>query len=265
MGGLRLYLEVARRGFRRFATYRAATVAGVSTNTVFGFVRAYILIALYHLRPHLGGLDLRQVVTYTFVTQGYLMPMALFGWTEIEERVRTGDIIGDLYRPVDFQGYWLALDVGRAAYQFLARGVPPVLVAALFFSLRLPTPGEWALVVVSSALGLAVSFGLRYLVNLTSFWLLDARGLSQMLVICEMFLGGIMIPITVFPHGLEAASRVLPFASVAYLPVEFFLGRHTGSDALATLGIQALWAVVLLGAGRIALGAVMRKLVVQGG
>ncbi|MBV9255191.1 MAG: ABC transporter permease, partial [Actinobacteria bacterium] len=35
---MRLYWEVARRGFRRYATYRAATVAGVFTNSVFGLI-----------------------------------------------------------------------------------------------------------------------------------------------------------------------------------------------------------------------------------
>jgi ABC-type uncharacterized transport system permease subunit len=36
-------------------------------------------------------------------------------------------------------------------------------------------------------------------------------------------------------------------------------------DALATLAVQAAWAAGLLLAGRVVLGAVMRKLVVQGG
>ena len=43
---MRLYWEVSRRGYRRFATYRAATLAGIFTNTAFGFMRAYVLVAL---------------------------------------------------------------------------------------------------------------------------------------------------------------------------------------------------------------------------
>ncbi|MGH9157078.1 MAG: ABC-2 family transporter protein [Acidimicrobiales bacterium] len=35
---MRVYVEVARQSFRRRCTYRAATAAGVFTNTVFGFV-----------------------------------------------------------------------------------------------------------------------------------------------------------------------------------------------------------------------------------
>jgi len=44
--GFSVYWELARVGYRRYATYRGATIAGVFTNTVFGFLRAYVLIAL---------------------------------------------------------------------------------------------------------------------------------------------------------------------------------------------------------------------------
>jgi ABC-2 type transport system permease protein len=264
-GAARLYWEVAKRGFSRYSTYRAATVAGVITNSVFGFIRAYILIALFRQRAHIGGFDVRDALTYTFVSQGFLMPMAMFGWYEIEQRVRTGDIVSDLYRPVDFQGYWLALDGGRALYQAIGRGIPPVLVGAVFFSLRTPPAAAWPVFAVSCVLGLTVSFGLRFLVNLLSFWIIDIRGPAQILVMLELFFGGVVLPIALFPRGLEVLARALPFASIAQLPVEVYLGKHPGADALSTLAVQAAWAAALLFAGRALLGAVMRKLVVQGG
>lgn len=260
-----MYWEVAKRGFRRYSTYRAATVAGVVTNSVFAFIRAYILIAIFRQRAHIGGFDVRDALTYTFVSQGFLMPMAMFGWYDIEQRVRTGDIVSDLYRPVDFQGYWFALDGGRALYQAMARGVPPVLVGAVFFSLRAPPVAALPVFAVSCVLGLAVSFALRFLTNLLSFWIIDVRGPAQVLVMVELFLGGVVLPIALFPRTLEVLARALPFASIAQLPLEVYLGKHPGVDALTTLAVQAAWAAALLLAGRAVLGAVMRKLAVQGG
>ena len=37
----RTYGALVRSGFRRYATYRQATVAGAVTNSVFGFLRCY--------------------------------------------------------------------------------------------------------------------------------------------------------------------------------------------------------------------------------
>lgn len=36
--------EVAVRSYRRQAIYRGATLAGVFTNSVFGFIHAYVLL-----------------------------------------------------------------------------------------------------------------------------------------------------------------------------------------------------------------------------
>ena len=47
---MRLEWEIAKRGWRRYAAYPWATVAGVFTNTVFGFLQAYILLAVYRHR-----------------------------------------------------------------------------------------------------------------------------------------------------------------------------------------------------------------------
>ena len=103
---MRLYAAVAASGFRRYATYRVATVAGVFTNTVFGFILAYTYIALWHERPHLGGYDVDDALTYVWLGQALLAAVATDGRRlpgGAAERIRTGDIAVDLYRPVDLQ------------------------------------------------------------------------------------------------------------------------------------------------------------------
>ena len=44
---LRFYIEVARTAFRRQLIYRWANLAGLLTNTFFGAVFSYVIIALY--------------------------------------------------------------------------------------------------------------------------------------------------------------------------------------------------------------------------
>lgn len=48
---MRLDSELARRGYRRHAAYPAATWAGLLRNSVFGFIQAYVLLAMYD-GPH---------------------------------------------------------------------------------------------------------------------------------------------------------------------------------------------------------------------
>ena len=261
------YWQVARRTFQRYATYRGATLAGVFTNTVFGFLKVYVLLAVFRSRSHIGSFDAVDVVTFSFLSQGFLATVSAFGGLDLSDRIRTGDVVTDLYRPVNFQGYWLAQDLGRAAYQALARGVPPFLIGALFFRLRLPPDLlSWVGFVVGLALAVVVSFGYRFVVGLAGFWLLDNRGLAQVAVLVMQFFAGAVLPLTFFPGALGRAARMLPFASVIQLPIEIFLGKHRGLGATAdVLGTQALWAVVLVAAGQLVAARAFRKVVIQGG
>ncbi|MFI5985852.1 ABC transporter permease [Streptomyces sp. NPDC051555] len=265
-----LYAAIAAGGFRRYATYGTATAAGVFTNTVFGFIVAYTYIALWDERPGLGGYDQAQALTFVWVSQSLLAAGALIGGgfqEEMQERIRTGDIAVDLYRPADLQMWWLAADMGRAAFQLLGRGVVPLLAGALAFRLALPTaPGRWLLFLVSVLLGLVVSFALRYLLGLCAFWLLDGSGINMMATLVSIFFSGMLLPLTVFPGGFGEVVRMLPWSAMLQVPLDVLMGKHAGVAGTArALGFQAVWACALLGTGRLVQSAATRKVVVQGG
>jgi ABC-2 type transport system permease protein len=263
---VRLYWEIARRGYRRHAVYPAATAAGVWTNTVFGFIQAYILLALYENRTDIGGYDPSDSVTYVWFAQAMLMTVYVFSWFEVALRIRSGDIATDLARPLDPLRYWLAFDLGRALYHFVFRGIPPFVIGMLVFDVRLPdNPATWLWLGASLVLAVVVSFGFRFLYNLAAFWLIDYRGVGWLAMMVAFVLSGFVLPLPFFPDWLEAIARVLPFAAMVQIPVDVFLEQATGAEVAGLLLLQALWAAILLGAARLVLGAAIRQLVVQGG
>jgi ABC-2 type transport system permease protein len=263
---VRAYWETAVRGYRRYATYRGATFAGAFTNTIFGVMRGSVLLALLAARPPVGGYDSSDALTYVWVTQGLIMVTYLWGWNELALRVVSGDVAVDLSRPIDFQGYWLAGDLGRALFHAIFRGIPPVLLGSLLFPLHIPLdPRRWLAFVVSVVLATVLSFSLRFIVNLTAFWLLDYRGILNVATATWTFLAGLLIPLNFLPDGPRGVLEALPFAGILQIPVDVFLGKHQGLDLLGALAFQALWAAALLLTGRLILAAAVRKLVVQGG
>lgn len=262
---MRVYAEVGRQTFRRMTAYRGATAAGLFTNTVFGFLLAYVLMAVYQERPEVGGFDAVDAVTFTFLSQGMIMTVGMFGDAEMTERIRTGDVVTDLYRPVDYHGWWAAVAYGKAAFYAIFRGVPPFLIGALVFHLRLPVATTWPWFVLSVAAAVAVAFGWRFLVGLSAFWLLDDRGPRSVGVLLAVFLSGMYVPVVFFPGWLETAARALPFASMVQVPAEVFLGKHPGAGAAGAVAVQVAWAAVLTVAGRIVLARAVRRVVVQGG
>jgi ABC-2 type transport system permease protein len=266
IGRLRLDWEIARRGYRRYAAYPAATAAGAFTNTIFGFMKAYILLAVFRHRTNVGGYDATDAVTYAWLGQALIMTVYAFGWQELALRIRDGSIATDLARPLDPQRYWLDFDLGRAPYHLVYRGLPPFVVGALVFDLRYPGSAlVWLAFAVSMALGVVVSFAFRFLYNLAAFWLLDYRGIVTISLVVSLFFSGLILPVTFFPDWLETIARALPFAAIVQVPIDVYLGKHHGAGLAGALLLQAAWAVALLALGRLVLAQGTRRLVIQGG
>jgi ABC-2 type transport system permease protein len=267
---MRVWWELSRRSFRRHATYRAATIGGLVPNVAFGYLRAYILLAVVGQVGTVGGFDRADVVTYSFATQALIVPIAIFlgGGSSIDlaERIKTGDVVTDLYRPVDFQGYWLAQDLGRATHGLLARGLASFCAGFLAFRLVVPdTIPEIGASALTLLLAVLVSFTWRYLLTLAGFWLIDDRGLVTLAGVLAMFLSGFLVPVSFFPDWLQAVAAASPFPAMVQLPVDVFLGHEDGGDVLGVVAVQLAWIAVLGAAGRAVGALALRKVVVQGG
>ncbi len=263
--GIATLAALAGAGFRRFATYRQATVAAAVTNSVFGFLRCSVLLATLagSGAAAVAGYDTGQLVLYCWASQGLIGVIGMWGWSELGDRIRSGDVVGDLLRPVHPVLAYLAVDLGRAAHAGLTRFVVPVAVGALLFPMHVPRLLTLPWFVLSTGLGVLVSFGGRYLMNATAYWSLDARGVNTLWLFATTVLAGMMFPLHFLPEGLRLALWVLtPFPSMLQAPLDVLAER--GPVALLVAG-QAAWAVVLLGLGGAVQGRAERRLVIQGG
>ena len=138
---VRAFGALAAAGFRRHSTYRQAAVAGATTNVVFGFIKVYVLLAVVAAGGAAVGYDRQQIVTFVWVAQGLLTVVLMWSWSELSERIRSGDVVTDLLRPLPPVAAYLAEDLGRAGHAVLTRFVPPVVIGALVFGLYVP--GRW--------------------------------------------------------------------------------------------------------------------------
>lgn len=262
------YLALAAAGFRRYATYRQATVAAIFTNAVFGFLRAAVLLAVLGASAGaVAGYDAPRLLTFVWAGQGLIGVVLLWAPTDLADRIRTGDVIVDLLRPVDPVWRELAADLGRAAFAALTRFAGPIAVGAMAFDLYVPRrPATYLLFLCSAGLATVVCFGCRYLVNAAAYWLLDARGPQLAWTLLSGVLGGLYFPLWFLP---SAAALVLvvgtPFPSVLQLPLDVLTERGSLLHQAGCLAVQAGWAGVMLGLCRWAQARGERKLVVQGG
>ncbi|MGK5674206.1 ABC transporter permease [Micromonospora sp. URMC 106] len=263
----RTFRAITGSGFRRYATYRQATVAGVVTNTVFGFLRCYVLLAAAGAAGTVAGYDRGQLATFVWVGQGLLAVVLLWGWTELADRIRTGDVASDLLRPVHPVTSHLATDLGRAGHAALVRLLPPVLVGPIFFEVYLPR--RWTtlpLFALSAVVAVVLCFGCRFLVNATAYWLQDVRGPMILWTLASGVLAGLYFPLRFLPEWLQHALWLgTPFPSLLQTPLDVLVERDPPGAQVGLVGLQLAWAVLILAACRLVQGRAERRLVVQGG
>nr|WP_307812742.1 ABC-2 family transporter protein [Micromonospora veneta] len=242
-------------------------MAGVVTNTVFGFLRCYIFLAVAGAAGTVAGYDRAQLATFVWAGQGLLAVILLWGWTDLADRIRTGEIASDLLRPVHPVTSYLATDLGRAGFAALSRLLPPVLIGPLFFDVYLPR--RWATVALfalSVLVAVVLCFGCRFLVNATAYWLQDVRGAMILWTLGSGVLAGLYFPLRFLPEWLQLVLwYATPFPSLFQTPLDVLVERDPAPTQVGLVGLQVAWAVLILAACRLVQRRAERRLVVQGG
>ena len=230
---MRAYLELGLAGFRRYSTYRLAIFAGVFTQSVFGFIRVSVLFAaIAAAGGTLAGYDDQSVSTYVWLGQALLARSRCSPGA----RSRTGSSPGRSRwtwpgRWTCSLGWW-AGDLGRASFQLLTRGLPPLFIGRTD--------------------GISVSFFARVTMNLIASWTLDVRGFVGLYIVAIGPFSGLFVPIDLFPEPLRTIAYATPFPAMFQLPIDVLSGRVLGTEALAVVGVQCAWlaGLILLGQRR---------------
>lgn len=257
------YVAVARATFRRYSTYRMATFAYALETSVASMIQAFVLIAAVRTIGDSADLTRDEAATFAFLSGITQLALWVTVPLDIDGRIRTGDVIVDLQRPVDFQAWWCASEAGRAVHALLTRGLLPYVFGVVVLDIAVPeSVGTFALYLLSLALGFTVAYAWRFIVSLSGFWMLDTRGAASLAGVIVTFASGALLPLSLLPDGLADVMRVLPFASIVQTPFEVFTGERAVAPALAG---QLVWAIVLLAVGRLVLRRAVAKVVIQGG
>jgi ABC-2 type transport system permease protein len=263
----RVYWRLLVAGFRRQSAYRLAALGGLVANLTFGLLKVAILFATVRAAGGtLHGYTTESMSTYVWLSQGLLGSVNLDGRTDLARRVKDGQVAVDFLRPVGLQAATLATESGMALFALLPRGLPSVLLGAVTVGIALPSsPVFYLLGTVSLLLGIVISAASAYLIAVLGFWLIEIRGVQILYMVASGFLGGLFVPIALFPPWLRLVATATPFPSVMMYPIDVLSGFGGAGRAAALVLAQVAWLAVVAAIGHVLTRAGRRKLEVQGG
>ncbi|MBI4616226.1 MAG: ABC-2 family transporter protein [Planctomycetes bacterium] len=181
--------------------------------------------------------------------------------TEMEHTIAQDIYEGGLTRYLLYPAPYLVFKYAQQLGALAPLAVQIVLFGAWVpFALGLPDglavgPGEVAMCAAALALGNLLQFLLIWPIQTVAFWADNVWSLMVAYRILSALLGGMLVPLSLFPDPARRVLDLLPFRYLFAFPVDALLGRLTPLEWLSGMAVGLAWC-----AGSWALGrAVWRR------
>ncbi|MBQ6841263.1 MAG: ABC transporter permease [Bacilli bacterium] len=267
---MKSYLSYFKLKFMTGLQYRAAALAGLSTQFFFGFVYISVYIAFYESGSGTLPMPLSELVSFIWLNQAFFA--LIFMWykdKEIINMIKNGNVAYELCRPQDLYFMWFSKIMGERLSNVALRFFPVLLIASLLpgaYHLDLSISfSSFLIFLVSFCLSAILMVSLVLLYHVICLFTLDEKGIVNIFMIISDVLSGMVLPIPFFPEFLQKISNVLPFRYVSDFPFRLYVGNISNIDGLIGIGVQITWIVILIVLGRVITKKALKKAVVQGG
>jgi ABC-2 type transport system permease protein len=194
--------------------------------------------------PSIGGArqTLASYVWYLALTEWIMLSQPSL-YLDIESDVRNGDVAYQLSRPISYVGSKLAEGVGELLLRLAVLGVCGLVFARLFSGQwpSLERLGVAALVGVLASGVLLLSYAA---IGLTAFWIYDCTPVYLIWQKLCFVLGGLMLPLGIYPQWLRAVAVHSPFPALLYGPGQLLMVDGTRGALGLTIELAG-WGVLL--------------------
>jgi ABC-2 type transport system permease protein len=210
-----------------------------------------------------AGFDLRRMVWYLVVTETVVMSCPRTS-DKIDTEVKAGDLAYNLTRPYTYCLFHAAAYFGNVlltlpanfavggALAWIAVGPPPLSGPA------------WPALLVTVLLAIALNFAAELSIGLLAFWFEDTYAFYWIYQKLTFTLGGLFLPLMLFPGWLRVIAQRLPFSSIAYAPARLVAGVDPRL-VLGTVSTQLFWLALLAGVAALIYRGGVRRVNINGG
>jgi ABC-2 type transport system permease protein len=246
-----------------------AYLGELASRTVFLFIILFIFAQLWRITyaadgaAEIGGLTLSQMLWYLGMAEAFIMsttnPAA-----EIDGDVRTGALAVQLIRPMSYPLYRLGVALGERSVRFSMNLILAIIIVTLLTGFIPFSLTGLLMFALSLPLAFVLDFLSDLMIGLCAFWLEDTNGLRLLYRRATMMLGGMMLPLTLFPDWAQPILKALPFASIIYGPAKLFV-TPDASFFVEVIAKQAIFIVLYVGVVALIYRAGIQRISSNGG
>jgi ABC-2 type transport system permease protein len=264
------YVSLLRVRFLNGLQYRAAALAGLTTNFFWGIMLVFIFKAFYGDASASNGFSYQDLVTFVWLQQAFLSFIFLYDWdSELLDMITTGGISYELCRPINLYQVWYVKLLAKRLARGTLRFAPVIILGFLMpspYNLSLPeSPLSFLLFSITLIIGLLLLVSISMLIYISIFKTMSPIGSIGIFTIIGEFFSGMTIPVPLMPVWLQKICMMLPFRWTSDFPLRIYSGNIGTREAAIGIGVQLFWLSTLALAGMAVMKKITRLTVVQGG
>lgn len=185
---------------------------------------------------------------------------------EVNEDIKNGGLAKYIVRPVSYRVYQFFSYMGEKA---------SVIVFSILIFIGVYIIGNYAagnqifmtrfflfLLVLFNAF--ILNFSIYYAVGGLGFWMRESSGVIYITALVGNIVSGGIFPLDIFPLGVQAFLKCLPFSYTNYFSVSVLLGRTAGIQIAYGIMMQILWIAVCFAISKIVWWLGLKKYVAVG-
>lgn len=225
----------------RFFLHHKRNQKEIVIRCLFYLVILFIFSRLWQATAFAEPAQSRGLLWYLAVTELIVMappPIQV----EIEADIRSGDIVYQLIRPIDYLWLKVAEASGACLFRFLALMVAGLPWCALLAG-QAPPPGPLLASLTTALLAALVFVLFQALIGLSAFLLQDPAPCYWLWQRASFIFGGMLLPLDFYPELLRKLTLMLPFASLLYAPAKLVMA-FSWTGFLVTLAAILIWGLV---------------------
>ncbi len=213
----------------------------VIIRSFFFLVILYIFSKLWEATQFSNHANPQSMIWYLSVTELIILASPSIQ-VEIENDIRSGDIVYQLLKPVNYLGIKISESLGSFFFRFaglLLISVP----FCIYISSYIPSPHILFVTYLSAALAGVVFLLFHMIIGLLAFKLQDSSPIYWVWQRSSFLFGGLLIPLDFYPGYLKTAAHFLPFASLLYSPAHLIM-EFSPMNFLLTIAGLLFWGCV---------------------
>lgn len=236
------YFYIARMKLLVFLTYRFEVLTTLGTNLIILMANIFLWKTAYRGTNAIFGVTETQMLTYTVVS---VLLSSFYSFNienTLQERIAQGNIALDFLKPINLIIGYFFEDVGISMSAIISKLIPIFIISAVFVHVPLPDSLYTFLIfLISSIFSYIILWLISALIAALCFWVVQLGEIKTIKDGIILLLSGKIIPIWMFPKGIQKILSFLPFQYVYQTPLSIYINRLPPDEIVFSLFIQIIW------------------------